>query len=88
MNLDPIATGVSFEGTFLVIETDDGKKISAPIAWFPRLAKATPAQRCNYRLIGGGTGIRWDDIDEDLLVLGVIVRSACSLQLFMRRHAR
>ena len=44
----------------------DGRRIAAPLAWSPRLADATPAQRKNWRLIGRGQGIRWPDVDEDV----------------------
>ena len=46
----------------------DGREISAPLIWFPRLQKATEQQRNNWRLIGGGIGIHWEDVDEDISV--------------------
>lgn len=46
----------------------DGREISAPLEWFPRLRDATPEQRKNYRLIGRGVGAHWPDIDEDIAV--------------------
>jgi hypothetical protein len=46
----------------------DGRRVSAPLAWFPRLLRATPKQRANWRLIGRGVGIHWDDVDEDISV--------------------
>lgn len=72
---EPLATKVYFEGTRLFVETDDGRKIGVPVEWFPRLAKATTAQRNNHRLIAGGAGIRWEDVDEDLSVQGLIRRA-------------
>lgn len=50
----------------LVVSLKDGRKISVPLTWYPRLLDATPAQRKNWRLAGGGYGIHWRDIDEDL----------------------
>jgi hypothetical protein len=50
----------------------DGRRISAPLAWFPRLLRATPAQRGNYELLGDGIGIHWPGIDEDLSVAGLL----------------
>ena len=50
----------------------DARAISVPIEWFPELRKATEAQRKNWRLIGKGVGIRWDDLDEDLSVAGLL----------------
>lgn len=44
----------------------DGREVSVPLAWFPRLRDATPAQRNNWRLIGGGVGVHWPDVDEDI----------------------
>lgn len=46
----------------------DGREVTAPLAWSPRLADATPAQRKNWRLIGHGQGIHWPDVDEDISV--------------------
>lgn len=50
----------------LTVELADGRSISAPIEWYPRLAHATPRERDNWRLIGGGRGIHWGDLDEDI----------------------
>ena len=50
----------------------DGREVCAPLSWFPRLAKATPKQRGNWRLVGGGVGIHWPDLDEDLSVAGLL----------------
>lgn len=46
----------------------DGRELAAPLEWFPRLRDATGAQRGNWRLIGGGQGVHWPDIDEDIAV--------------------
>jgi hypothetical protein len=50
----------------------DGRTISAPIAWFPRLLKGTRQQRANWRLVGDGVGVHWPDIDEDISPLGLL----------------
>ncbi|KJL33477.1 DUF2442 domain-containing protein [Microbacterium azadirachtae] len=50
----------------------DGRTVSAPLSWFPRLAAATPAQRADWRLIGRGEGIHWPQLDEDLSVAGLL----------------
>ncbi|HEY7392703.1 MAG TPA: DUF2442 domain-containing protein [Bryobacteraceae bacterium] len=52
----------------LVVDLTDGRTIAAPLAWFPRLAHATPKERANWRLIGDETGIHWPDLDEDISV--------------------
>ena len=50
----------------------DGRKISAPLVWFPRLLHATTDQRRNFEFLGDGEGIHWPDIDEDLSVAGLL----------------
>lgn len=52
----------------LTVELGDGRRISAPVEWYPRLAQATQQERDNWRLIGGGQGIHWVDLDEDVSV--------------------
>jgi hypothetical protein len=50
----------------------DGRVISVPLAWYPRLLNATPAQRNNWKIAGGGYGIHWPDVDEDLSTEGLL----------------
>jgi hypothetical protein len=52
----------------LQVELADGRAIAVPLEWFPDLETASPKERKNWRLIGGGLGIRWEDIDEDVSV--------------------
>ena len=66
---EPLAVEVSTDDSMLRIRIIDGREIAAPLEWFPRLRDASPAQRANWRLIGGGEGIHWPDIDEDISVL-------------------
>ncbi len=56
----------------LVVDLLDGRIISVPLAWYPRLLHATPEQRENWELIGAGFGIHWPDVDEDLSVAGLL----------------
>ena len=63
-----IAVGVSIDDESLHVQLVDGRVISVPLEWFPRLRDATPAQRANWWLIGKGIGIHWEEIDEDLSV--------------------
>jgi hypothetical protein len=56
----------------LAVDLADGRRISVPLAWFPRLLHAQPAQRQNWRLLGDGQGIHWPDLDEDLSVEGLL----------------
>jgi hypothetical protein len=65
---DAIAQGVTSNDEALIVDLADGRTITAPLAWFPRLAHGTHAERANWRLIGGGVGIHWPDLDEDISV--------------------
>jgi hypothetical protein len=56
----------------LTVSLVDGRRISVPLAWFPRLLHASPAQRSNWQLLGDGEGIHWPDVDEDLSVSGIL----------------
>jgi hypothetical protein len=60
----------------LVIDLDDGRRLLVPLAWFPRLAAATPEQRKHWRFIGDGEGFHWPDVDEDLSVRGLLLGTA------------
>lgn len=60
--------GVSFGCRTATFKLADGREISAPLEWFPRLRDATPAQRTQWRLIGKGVGVHWPEIDEDIAV--------------------
>jgi hypothetical protein len=67
-----LATGVRFDADKLQVQLSDGREISVPLEWFPKLRDATEAQRANWRLIGTGVGIHWEEIDEDLSVAGLL----------------
>ena len=68
----PYAENVLITEDTLNVDLSDGRTISVPLNWFPRLLHATQKQRNNWRLIGRGQGIHWDDIDEDISVEGLI----------------
>jgi hypothetical protein len=74
VKVEPLAVNVSFPPgeESLVVRLADGRKISVPLAWFPRLAQASSEERMNYSFIGGGVGIHWPLIDEDLSVTGLL----------------
>jgi hypothetical protein len=72
----PCAVSVKVTGDELAVELEDGRSLTVPIAWFPRLAHATVAERGNWRLIGRGAGIRWSDIDEDISVESLLAGRA------------
>ncbi|MGO8763933.1 MAG: DUF2442 domain-containing protein [Limisphaerales bacterium] len=66
------AVDVAFGENSLVVTLADGRQVSAPLEWFPRLRNATARQRKNWRLIGGGVGIHWEEIDEDISVRSLL----------------
>ena len=64
----PDAEAVSVSDDTLTTELSDGRTISVPVAWYPRLLHGTANERNNWRLIGGGQGINWPDLDEDISI--------------------
>jgi hypothetical protein len=70
---EPLAIGLAITDTELVVTLSDGRKLSVPIAWYPRLANATPEQRRNWQILGPGVGFHWPDVDEDLSVEGMLL---------------
>lgn len=68
----PCATAVECTNDELRVVLNDGRRLAVPLAWFPRLERATALQRADWRLIGGGVGIRWESLDEDLSVRGLL----------------
>lgn len=64
----PCAENVTVTEDTLSVDLSDGRTVSAPIAWYPRLSNSTSEERTNWRLIGKGHGIHWEDIDEDISV--------------------
>lgn len=68
----PLARQVAVSGGMLTVHLSDGRVISVPIEWYPRLSHGTDKERENWRLIGRGDGIRWPDLDEDLSVDGLL----------------
>jgi len=67
------ATHVEVTEDTLTAELDDGRAISVPVAWYPRLQEATTAERENFRLIGKGEGIHWPDLDEDVSIENMLL---------------
>ncbi len=63
---------VSVSDDELTVALMDGRTLSVPLAWYPRLANATPTQRAHWQLAGAGYGIHWPDIDEDLSTEGLL----------------
>ena len=63
-----LAVNVRFAPDTLIVSLSDGREVSTPLEWFPRLRDATAKQRKNWRLIAKGIGIHWEEIDEDIAV--------------------
>ena len=63
-----MAQAVHVTGDTLTVDLTDGRSISVPVTWYPRLANGTPSELMNWRLIGRGEGIHWPDLDEDVSV--------------------
>jgi hypothetical protein len=72
LETEPLAIDVVVDDTLLRVSLDDGRELSVPVAWFPRLRDATATERANWRLIGLGEGVHWPDIDEDISILGLL----------------
>ena len=72
VELHPQAQNVTFTDSTIIVELVDGRTISAPIVWFPRLSSANEEQLGNWELLGDGKGIHWPDVDEDLSVAGLL----------------
>ncbi|MEB2777616.1 DUF2442 domain-containing protein [Algoriphagus sp. D3-2-R+10] len=66
------ASGLSFSESKMIISMEDGREISIPLEWFPSLRNASETELNNWRFIGDGEGIHWEDLDEDLLVSELI----------------
>ncbi len=68
----PRAHAIQLTEDELIVFLVDGRRLSVPLAWFPRLMKATESQRRNFELLGDGIGIHWPEIDEDLSIAGLL----------------
>ena len=75
VKIEPVAVDVLFQNNALHVILADGREISAPLEWFPRLLTATERQRNQWKLIGRGIGIHWDDLDEDISVENLLAVS-------------
>lgn len=68
----PRAQRVWFDDDSLWVELADGRRIGVPLAYFPRLLEASSRQRAKYQMSGGGTGLHWEELDEDISVPGLL----------------
>lgn len=87
----PLAQDIAVSEDTLSVELSDGRSIAVPLAWFPRLMNASIEEREHWRLIGNGTGIHWEDLDEDISVEGLLAghpsgESQASLAKWLRER--
>ncbi len=71
--VEPLAKLVTFDLSNMWVELADGRKLGIPLAYFPRLLNATKEQLEKYEISGGGTGLHWDEINEDISVKGLLM---------------
>jgi hypothetical protein len=67
-DIRPRAVSVAVTDVELIVELSDGRKLSVPVTWYPRLSHGTPAEKADWRLLGKGLGIHWPRLDEDISV--------------------
>lgn len=72
LEAEPLARNVHFSADSFVVELEDGRKLSVPLSWFPRLLNGTSEQRADWHLIGDGQGLHWEQLDEDISVAGLL----------------
>ena len=72
LKADARVTSVGFSDEYLIVDLMDGRKISVPINWYPRLVGASNEALANWEICGGGYGIHWPELDEDLSTEGLL----------------
>lgn len=73
LKIDPRAIKIEFREDSMWVELTDGRTIGVPLAYFPRLMAASDAERAKYIISGGGTGLHWEDLDEDISTAGLLL---------------
>ena len=73
LTVEAKATRIWFDPDNLWVSLSDGRSLSVPLSYFPRLLRATPEQRQNHLISGGDTGLHWDELDEDISVAGLLL---------------
>ena len=87
-----LAQNIRVTSDALVVDLNDGRTLTVPLAWYPRLAHGSISERTNWRLIGRGEGIHWADLDEDISVAGLVAgqpsgESQSSLQKWLKSRS-
>jgi len=82
---------VLFSEDAMIVNLDDGRTVSVPITWYPRLLAGTQAERLRFEFIGDGEGIHWPDLDEDISIEGILAgrrsaESSASLARWMEKR--
>ena len=72
----PYAVDARVTDDTLSVDLNDGRTISVPLVWYPRLVEASPEEREHWRLIGGGEGLHWEELDEDISIEGLLAGRA------------
>lgn len=72
LETEPLAVDVDFLSDSFRVVLDDGRELTVPLAWFPRLVHGTSDQRLNWKLVGRGEGLHWQELDEDISVRGLL----------------
>ena len=86
-------TGLSFSEKSFTVHLNDGREITIPLAWYPRLLAGTKNERENYELIGGGEGVHWPKLDEDIFIEGLLAgrtsqESQSSLKKWLQKRKK
>jgi hypothetical protein len=72
LEIEPIASQISVTDERLIVDLADGRSLSVPLAWYPRLMYASPTERQNWQLLGDGYAIEWTDLDEHIGIEGLL----------------
>lgn len=80
LEAEPRARYVHFSADSFVVELEDGRMLSVPLSWFPRLLNGTSEQRADWQLIGQGQGLHWEQLDKDISVAGLLAGPQSVLQ--------
>ncbi|MEQ9355054.1 DUF2442 domain-containing protein [Coleofasciculus chthonoplastes] len=72
LEIEPIASQISVTDERLIVDLADGRSLSVPLAWYPRLMYASPTERQNWQLLGDGYAIEWADLDEHIGIEGLL----------------
>jgi hypothetical protein len=86
LEVDPIVLTIEITDTHLIVELTDGRRLSVPLIWYPRLSHSTEEERLNWKLLGDGDVIEWADLDEHIEIQGLLAgrKSGESVRSFDR----